>query len=361
MKYTKLFRQSSLACAGAAALTLLSGCQTHQKKPVAYYSNGAYMGGSSSGTSTQYGTSSSSASGDYQATASQDQSAPAQAQQANQAVIPLHQETLRVGTREVDGGAVRIRKIIRTETVSQPVQVRRETVVVDRVQGDAAAQAGQQAGQPAGSNLAQQGGVTTPFQEGEMIIRLKREEPVVETQTVPAGSIVAQTRINTDQVNVQKQVRREDVEVIKEGNPQNVTISDKLQGSPSREAAGAGPSLGGTAQGAESGQPITDLSQLTGQGDRSALAGKTIRFSSAKVQSVSSDHTLFALGNDQSSKIWAHTSQPVQDVKEGDTVKVNGVVQTLAQSQASFTEETSQQLKSEPIYIQATTIQKVNQ
>ncbi|MDB6031345.1 MAG: hypothetical protein JWM16_1683 [Verrucomicrobiales bacterium] len=356
MKYTKLFRQSSLACAGAAALTLLSGCQTHQK-PVAYYSNGAYMGGSSSGTGSQYGTSSSSASGDYQATASQDQSAPAQAQQANQAVIPLHQETLRVGTREVDGGAVRIRKIIRTETVSQPVQVRRETVVVDRVQGDAAAQAGQ----PAGSNLAQQGGVTTPFQEGEMIIRLKREEPVVETQTVPAGSIVAQTRFNTDQVNVQKQVRREDVEIIKEGNPQNVTISDKLQGSLGREAAGAGPSLSGTAQGAESGQPITDLSQLTGQGDRSALAGKTIRFSSAKVQSVSSDHTLFALGNDQSSKIWARTSQPVQDVKEGDTVKVNGVVQTPAQSQASFTEETSQQLKSEPIYIQATTIQKVNQ
>jgi len=354
MKYKKLFRQSSLACAGATALALLSGCHT-EEKPVAYYSSGAYSGGTTAGT--QYEASANTGAAATQ-TQTQDQSMQAQGQQASQAVIPLHQETIKVGTREVDGGAVRLRKIVRTETVNQPVQVRRESVVVDRVQGDATAQAGQ----PAGSNLAQQNGVTTPFQEGEMIIRLRREEPVVETQVVPSGSVVAQTRFNNDQVNVQKQVRREDVEVIKEGNPQNVTISQNLQSSAGREGAGAGPAVGGTAQGSESSsQAITDISQLTGQGDRSALAGKTVRLASAKVLTVSGDHTLFALGNDPSSRVWVRSSQPAQDVKEGDTVTVNGVVQALPPSQTNASAEASQQLKTEPIYIEAKSIQKTNQ
>jgi len=353
MKYKKLFKQSSLACAGATALAVLSGCQT-EHKPVAYYSSGSSMGS----TGSQYESSTSpTASGSYQATANQDQSSLTQGQQASQAVIPLHQEQLRVGTREVDAGAIRIRKIVRTETVSQPVQIRRETVVVDRVQGDATAQGGQ----GSGSNLAQQSGVTTPFQEGEMIIRLRREEPVIETQMVPAGSVVAQTRLNTDQVNVQKQVRREDVEVIKEGNPQNVTISDNLRSSINREGAGAPPATGGSTQGAESGQPITDISQLTGGGDQSALAGRTVQVQSAKVQSVSTDHTLFAVGNDQNSRIWVRSAQPVQNINQGDTVKFNGVVQSPTQSQSSLNEEASQQLKSETIYIEAKNVQKAGQ
>jgi uncharacterized protein (TIGR02271 family) len=354
MKYTKLFKQSSLACAGATALAVLSGCQTKSDKPVAYYSSGTYMGSSSTGS--QYETSASSTAS-QQAATSQNQAASTQGQQASQTVIPLHQEQIRVGTREVDGGAVRIRKIVRTETVNQPVQVRHETVVLDRVQGDATAQGGQ----GSGSNLAQQGGITTPFQEGEITIRLRREEPVVETQMVPAGSVVAQTRLNTDQVNVQKQIRREDVQVSKEGNPQNVTISDNLRSSLSNEGAGAGPSTGGSAQGAESSQPITDLSQLTGGGDPSALTGRSVRVSSAKVQSVSTDKTLFAVGNDPNSKVWIRTGQPMQSINQGDTIQFNGVIHSPAQSQSSFNEQASQQLKSEPIYIEARNVQKVNQ
>src|SRR4051794_20095081 len=43
-------------------------------------------------------------------------------------VVPLYEESIKVGKREVDGGTVRVRKVVTTETVNQPVQTRREQV-----------------------------------------------------------------------------------------------------------------------------------------------------------------------------------------------------------------------------------------
>jgi stress response protein YsnF len=369
MKSNVLFKSAPLACVAASALVLITGCKSKEEPPVAYYSSGAYMGAAN--TSSQYESGAAPASSQ----AAQTQPTTGQAQAGGEAIIPLHQETLRVGTRDVDAGAVRIRKVVKTETVNQPVQVRRESLVVDRIPGDAAAQGGA----PGASNLAQgqgqdqgqgQGSINTPFQEGEIVIRLKKQEPVVETQMVPAGRIVAQTRVNTDQVNVQKQVRKEDVEVVKEGNPENVTISQNLQASGDREASGAGPATGGSVAGAAAAagaatdtaqQAISDLSQLTGAGDKSALAGRPVQLTSAKVLSVSPDRTLLSVGNDPSSKVWIRTGSAFEGIKEGDMVKVTGVVHTPAQSQSSFTEEVAQQLKSEPIYIEARTVEKANQ
>src|SRR4051812_3863168 len=48
----------------------------------------------------------------------------------NELVIPLYQESVNVGKREVEAGAVRLRKIVRTETVNQPVEIRHEDVVI---------------------------------------------------------------------------------------------------------------------------------------------------------------------------------------------------------------------------------------
>lgn len=346
MKSKLFFRPVPMAAMAVSALALLSGCKTHER-PVAYYSDGTYMGASGAGTQATAGYVP-----DYSHVQRTDQ-AQTQARAANEAVIPLHQETLRVGTREVDAGAVRIRKIVKTEVVNQPVQVRTESLVVDRVPAGSAAQA----------NGAQpQGSIATPFQEGEVVIQLKKQEPVVETQVVPTGTVVAQTRMNTDQVNIQREVRREDVEVVKEGNVQNVTISQDLH---SPLAAGAGPATGGAVTGAESKessqpQPITDLSQLTGAADKSALAGRSVRISSAKVQSISADRTLLSAGPDENTKVWIRTGPAFEGIREGDMVSITGVVHTPAQSQSAFNEQTTQQLRNEPIYIEARTVEKVN-
>jgi uncharacterized protein (TIGR02271 family) len=150
--------------------------------------------------------------------------------------IPLHEEQIQVGTRKVESSAVRLRKQVTTETVNQPVQIRRETLVVDR---EAAGQS------PASTNQSGTlSGLLGPFQEGEILIRLYSEEPVVEKRIVPSGRIVAQTRTNTEQMTVQREIRREKIDVEKIGNPQDVTISEKVS-RPSQEA------VGGTSTGSE--------------------------------------------------------------------------------------------------------------
>ncbi|MES2572622.1 MAG: YsnF/AvaK domain-containing protein, partial [Verrucomicrobiota bacterium] len=47
--------------------------------------------------------------------------------------VPISEEQVDVSKREVEGGSVRIRKEVHTETVNTPVQLRREEVVVTRV------------------------------------------------------------------------------------------------------------------------------------------------------------------------------------------------------------------------------------
>ena len=45
-------------------------------------------------------------------------------------------KNLKIGKRTVDAGSVRLRKVIRTEIVNQPVEIRHEDVVVERVAAD---------------------------------------------------------------------------------------------------------------------------------------------------------------------------------------------------------------------------------
>ena len=152
--------------------------------------------------------------------------------QSDQVVIPLHEERVQVGKRVVESGAVRLRKQVTTETINQPVEIRRETLVIDRQNADGTTsstefQGGTSqtfSGSTSGGSLAQ------PFDEGEIVIRLQREEPVVEKQIVPAGSIVVETRTDTQQQNIQREVRRETIDVEKIGNPENVIVSENLQG-----------------------------------------------------------------------------------------------------------------------------------
>src|SRR5215469_7024735 len=59
--------------------------------------------------------------------------------------IPLYKEQVNVGARQVEDGAVTIRKIVKTETVNQPVTLQKETLVIDRQPSSTGAEAGSQA------------------------------------------------------------------------------------------------------------------------------------------------------------------------------------------------------------------------
>jgi uncharacterized protein (TIGR02271 family) len=134
--------------------------------------------------------------------------------------LPLYSESLRVGKREVENGSVRLRKVVRTENTSQPIELRRETVVIDRQALDDARRA---------ADAGQASDFGARFQEKEIVIDLKREEPVVEVQPFISGRIIAQKKSQMDRQNVQRQIRVEDVEVLKNGNDQDITITERVR------------------------------------------------------------------------------------------------------------------------------------
>lgn len=114
------------------------------------------------------------------------------------ASIRLHEEQVRAGTREVEAGGVRLRKIVRTETVQKPVQVKREDVVVERV------------------NPGEQRPSPEAFKNEERFIPLRREEPVLEKETHVTGEVQARKKTETERQTVSGEARKEDVQVERE-------------------------------------------------------------------------------------------------------------------------------------------------
>src|SRR5215831_895555 len=163
----------------AAIATLAAGCCGTRTTKTASYQRYDQMPAYTGGTEVE--------------TTTAAQPAPVETAGATNMVVPLYQEQVNVGKREVESGSVRLKKIVRTETVNVPVDLRREEVVIDR---DTTARATQ------GQALGQ------PFQESETVIPLRREEAVVEKQTASAGQIVVQTRYTGERTNIQAQVRK---------------------------------------------------------------------------------------------------------------------------------------------------------
>jgi len=118
----------------------------------------------------------------------------------DEATIQLSEEQLRVSKREVEAGGVRLRKVIRTEIVNQPVELRREEVVIERVP------AGQRTGAPRAG-----------FQEQEVYIPLCREEAVVNKEVRVREEVRAHKESQTDTQHVSDRVRKEDVEIERTG------------------------------------------------------------------------------------------------------------------------------------------------
>ena len=164
-------------------------------------------------------------------------------------IVPLYEEQVVVGTRITESGGARLSKAVTTETINQPVQIRRETLVIDRQAAASGSHAS--SGQTNGSS----GSLATPFEEGEFVIHLYREEPVVEMRVVPSGKIVVQRRSNTQQTNIVREVRREKINVQKMGETQDVIVSENV-GKESNEAVGAAPPERQEIKGQQGNEPV---------------------------------------------------------------------------------------------------------
>ncbi len=117
-----------------------------------------------------------------------------------QATIQLSEEELRIGKREVEAGGVRLRKVVRSEIVNQPVELQKEELIIERVPADEAHTGRQQA-----------------FNEQEVYIPLRREEAVVQKETVLKEEVRARKSTETEKQEIREQIRTEDVEIEGQG------------------------------------------------------------------------------------------------------------------------------------------------
>lgn len=122
----------------------------------------------------------------------------------NQADIQLHKEEMVVGKREVSNGGVLIRTVVQTETLSQPVELRREEYIIERIPASEA---------KARETVAQS--TETAFQGREIYIPLTREEPVASKRTLLSEKVQLGKRIEADRQTVSTPLRSEDVVVTK--------------------------------------------------------------------------------------------------------------------------------------------------
>jgi uncharacterized protein (TIGR02271 family) len=118
-----------------------------------------------------------------------------------QASMALQEEELKVGKREVEYGGIRLKKIIRTETVNQPVELKHEEMVVERVPGTQARGGGK------------------AFEQEEIYIPLRREEAVVQKEARVREQVNVRKRSETQRQTVSEQVRKEDVQIDRSGQP----------------------------------------------------------------------------------------------------------------------------------------------
>ena len=125
--------------------------------------------------------------------------------------VPLTEEQVRVGKRTVDAGQVRLRKIVRTEIVNQPVEIRHEDVVIERVAaGD-----------------VRTGTAASDFKEEVIDVPLTREEVVVQKDAHVTGAVRLRKTEGVETQQVSETVRKEDVEVVRDGK--TVTESGNLK------------------------------------------------------------------------------------------------------------------------------------
>lgn len=119
--------------------------------------------------------------------------------------LALHEERVHVDKRLVEGGGVRLRKVVRRETIHVPVEVLREEIVVEHVGP------GEMPPERGADRLPAE-----PFREGAVFLPTWREEPLVSKTTEVVGGVRATRSVETRREVVRAETRREDVEVERE-------------------------------------------------------------------------------------------------------------------------------------------------
>lgn len=115
--------------------------------------------------------------------------------------VQLKEEQVKVGKREVEYGVVRLRKVVRTEVVNQPVELTREEIVIERVP----------AGQATQANAS--GTLNKEFTQEEIYVPLRREEAVVAKEARVTEEVRVGKRKERETKTVSETVRKEDVEI----------------------------------------------------------------------------------------------------------------------------------------------------
>lgn len=113
--------------------------------------------------------------------------------------VPVYEEQLNVGKRQVELGEVELQKTVTQEQVSVPVELRREEVHVQEVDvPDRPVQPGE-----------------ATFQEGTIRVPVRGEEAVVAKQAVVTGEVVVNKGVVAEKQQISDTVRKEQVTVDK--------------------------------------------------------------------------------------------------------------------------------------------------
>lgn len=127
--------------------------------------------------------------------------------------VQLKEEQIKVGKRQVEAGGVRLRKVVRTETVNQPIELKREEIVIERVPAN------------------QAGAVSSDFADEEIYVPLRREEAVVSKEARVREEVRVGKREQSKQENISETIRKEDVE-IEEGVTESRMNAEGQRGRP---------------------------------------------------------------------------------------------------------------------------------
>lgn len=112
--------------------------------------------------------------------------------------MTLSEERLQVGTQTREAGRARLRKYVVTENVTQTVPVSREEVRIER--------------EPITDANRDQAMSGPAISEEEHEVVLREERPVVEKEAVPVERVRLDTDTVTDQVTVNEEVRKEQID-----------------------------------------------------------------------------------------------------------------------------------------------------
>ena len=153
--------------------------------------------------------------------------------------IPMMEERLKIGRREVGRGGTRVRSYVREVPVQEQVTLREESVSVDR------RDVGQQVSE---ADLAS----FETFQERVIEVGVMREEAVVTKETVVREEVVVSKTVEERVEQIQETVRRTEIEVEE--------LPETHQGTTDRRFAGEQPAARPLAE-----QPLTQERPLAEQ------------------------------------------------------------------------------------------------